>query len=207
MSDKDLILRKQRMALLQKKTPKVKLSGLAKYKMHSQLTKRRSATYSNMHWLLDISGSMKGEKIWQLIETVEYLLPKYPNVKLYSFESRVNAITEDRVPHLIAGGGTHMLEALSVAWACNADGILLVTDGDPTDSPKGYILEEAQRHSQIPIHTIGIGERYDKEFLDALSDATGGNAAECSTQDLNLLTDKFEEVLQIEDKNGGGTEL
>ncbi len=123
-------------------------------------------------------------------------------MKLYTFESRVHAISEERVPHLVAGGGTHMYEALCVAWMANADGILLVTDGDPTDKPKGFILEEAQRNPTIPIHTIGIGERYDKEFLDALADATGGNSADCGTEDLELLTDKFEEVLQIEEKNG-----
>ena len=203
--DKKLILAKQKMMLLQKPVPKVKLTGIQKYKMHQSLTKRRSNVYSNLHWLLDTSGSMAGDKIWQLIDTVQYLLPKYPNVKLYQFESIVRAIPEDRVPHLVAGGMTHMMEALQVAWQNNADGIVLVTDGDPTDAAKGRILDEAKNHySHIPIHTIGIGEDYEKDFLQALSDATNGNLAECGTDELSLLTDKFEEVLQIEDRNGKG---
>jgi uncharacterized protein YegL len=202
MSDKDLILKKQRMALIQKPTPKVKLSGLAKYKMHNQLVKRRSAVYSNMHWLLDVSGSMSGDKIWQLIDTVEYLLPKYPNVKMYKFASEVRAIAEDAIPHLVASGSTHMCEALETAWNAGADAIVLVTDGDPTDAPKGRIIGEARLHSHIPIHTIGIGEHFSREFLEELSAVTNGNAAQCGTEELLQLTDKFEEVLQLEDRNG-----
>jgi hypothetical protein len=202
MSDRDLILRKQRMALIQKPKPKVKLSGLAKYKMHNQLIKRRSAVYSNMHWLLDVSGSMSGNKIWQLIDTVEYLLPKYPNVKMYKFADKVRAIAEDAIPHLVAGGSTHMFAALMTAWSAGADAIVLVTDGDPTDVPKGRIIEEARVYSHVPIHTIGIGEHFSREFLEELSAVTNGNAAQCGTEELMQLTDKFEEVLQLEDKNG-----
>jgi len=200
--DKDLILRKQKMLLMPKAGPKIKATGLQKYQMHNQLTKRRSAVYSNMHWLLDSSASMSGDKIYQLIDTVEYLLPKYPNIKIYKFDSHVSAVAEDGIKHIVAGGSTHMYEALCVAWNSNADAILLVTDGDPTDKPKGFILEEAERHSHIPIHTIGIGENYAREFLEALSDATNGNSTHCGSEEVQLLTDKFEEVLQIEDQNG-----
>ena len=203
MSDKELILKKQKMKLMQTSHAKIKLTGIQKYKMHQSLVKRRSNVYSNLHWLLDTSGSMSGEKIYQLINTVEYLLPKYPNVKLYKFDSTVHAIAEDRVPHLVAHGMTHMLEALQVAWASGADGIVLVTDGDPTDAPKGMILEEAEYHKDTPIHTIGIGENYEKDFLDALSELTSGNSVQCGEDELQLLTEKFEEVLQIEDQNGG----
>jgi hypothetical protein len=145
---------------------------------------------------------MSGDKIWQLIDTVEYLLPKYPNVKLYKFGSSVSAIAEDAVPHLVASGSTAMFEALVTAWNANADAIVLVTDGDPTDRPKGFILEEARSQAHIPIHTIGIGEHFSREFLEELSAVTNGNAAQCGTEELLQLTDKFEEVLQIEDKNG-----
>jgi predicted metal-dependent peptidase len=209
MTKNGLTTTQQKRLLLQKVKPKIKATGLMKHKQYSQLVKgKRQANYSNMYWLLDTSGSMAGDKIWQLIDTVEYLLPKYPLVHMATFESYVTRVPEDRIPHLTAGGSTHMLEALELAWSCNADAIVLVTDGDPTDAPKGLILEEAQARSGIPISTIGIGENHDREFLQALSDATGGNAVQCASDELELLTDKFEEAILLTDdhgkKSGGG---
>jgi Mg-chelatase subunit ChlD len=211
MTKNGLTITQQKKLLLQKAKPKIKATGLMKAKLHAGLVKKkRQGNYSNMYWLLDTSGSMSGDKIWQLIDTVEYLIPKYPLVHMAQFDNYVRRISEDRIPHLTAGGSTHMLEALELAWSCNADAIVLVTDGDPTDAPKGFILEEAQARSGIPISTIGIGEWHDREFLQALSDATGGNAVQCGTDELELLTDKFEEALQLTDthgKKGGAIQL
>ena len=205
MEDKKngLTLTQQKSLLLQKAKPKIKATGLMKAKMHSNLVKgKRQASYSNMYWLLDTSGSMSGDKIWQLIDTVEYLLPKYPLVHMIQFGDFVSRITEDRVPHLVAMGSTPMLEALYMAWKCNADAIVLLTDGDPTDAPKGRILDEVENHANIPISTIGIGEYHDRDFLKAISDATGGNAVYCEEEELAMLTDKFEEALQLTDTHG-----
>jgi Mg-chelatase subunit ChlD len=181
----------QKKLLLQKVKPKIKATGLMKHKQFNKLVKRnRQGDYSNMYWLLDTSGSMSGDKIWQLIDTVEYLLPKYP---------------------LVQGGTTHMLEALHPAWSCNADAIVLLTDGDPTDAPKGLILDEARNRAGIPISTIGIGEHHDRDFLEALSSITGGKAVFCQEDELDLLTEKFEEAVLITDtagkKKGGAIQL
>jgi uncharacterized protein YegL len=193
----------QKQLLLQKVKPKIKATGLMKYKQRNQLVrKKRQGNYQNMYWLLDTSGSMSGEKIWQLIDTVEYLLPQHPLVNLVTFDSNITRIPEERIPHLIASGGTHMLEALHFAWRQSPEAIVLVTDGDPTDAPKGLILEEVQARSGVPISTLGMGESYDKEFLDAIADATGGNSVDCATEDIHLLTEKFEEALAITDTAG-----
>lgn len=206
-----LTVTQQKKLLLQKVKPKIKATGLIKAKMyHGLVRKKRQGQYTNMYWLLDTSGSMAGDKIWQLIDTVEYLLPKYPHAHLVQFEGWVARITEDRVPHMTAGGSTHMMEALHLAWNAGADAIILVTDGDPTDAPKGLIIEEAQARSSTPISTIGIGENHDREFLQALSDATGGNAVQCGSDELELLTEKFEDALSITDtagKPGGAIQL
>jgi uncharacterized protein YegL len=212
MMKNGLTTTQQKSLLLQKKKPKIKATGLMKHKQFNKLVKKnRQGDYSNMYWLLDISGSMAGDKIWQLIDTVEYLLPKYPLVQMATFESYVTRIPEDRIPHLIAGGSTHMLEALNLAWSCNADAIVLLTDGDPTDAPKGRILDEAQNRAGIPISTIGIGEHHDRDFLEALSDITGGKAVFCQEDELDLLTEKFEEAVLITDtagkKKGGAIQL
>jgi Mg-chelatase subunit ChlD len=211
MTKNGLTITQQKKLLLQKSKPKIKATGLMKAKLHQGLVrKKRQGHYSNMYWLLDTSGSMAGDKIWQLIDTVEYLLPKYPLVHMATFDSHVRRIAEDRIPHLHAHGSTHMLEALYLAWNAGADAIVLVTDGDPTDAPKGLILEEAQARSGIPISTIGIGEHHDREFLKALSDATGGNAVQCGSEELEMLTDRFEEALAITDtagKKGGAIQL
>ena len=202
----------QKSLLLQKKKPKIKATGLMKHKAFNKLVKKnRQGDYSNMYWLLDVSGSMAGDKIWQLIDTVEYLLPKYPLVQMATFDSDVTRISEDRIPHLTASGSTHMLEALNLAWSCNAEAIVLVTDGDPTDAPKGLILEEAQARAGCPISTIGIGEQHDREFLEQLSKATGGKAVWCQEEDLELLTERFEEAILLTSnagkKQGGAINL
>lgn len=210
MTDNGLPVETKKKLLLQKAKPKIKATGVIKWSQRNQLIKKKKGSYQNMYWLLDRSGSMSGDKIWQLIDTVEYLLPQYPNVNLIAFDSHVERIPEDRIPHLYAAGSTHMLEALKTAWACNPDAIVLVTDGDPTDAPKGLILDEVQMRSNIPISTIGIGEDYDREFLQAISDATGGNSVQCASEELDLLTDKFEEAIAITSdagKDGGSIQL
>jgi Mg-chelatase subunit ChlD len=198
MSDKDIITSGQRPMMVKKAHKKIRPTGLQKYKMENQLVKKRRADYSDMYWLLDTSGSMAGDKIAQLIETVEYLLPKYPLVHMITFGSGTNRISEERVPHLYAAGHTPMLRALDMAWACSPSEIVLITDGDPTDAPRGKIIDEAERHG-VPISCIGIGEDYKREFLDALADVTGGTSTDVATEDLDLLTETMEQVLQITD--------
>ena len=93
------------------------------------------------------------------------------------------------------GGGTAMGQGLEVAWSwvrTNAKQarFIMLTDGEPTDMSKPYILENAERHNTIPIDTVGIGTGtfgYDPVFLREMSRITGGIFAEAGT--VKLLAD------------------
>ena len=81
-------------------------------------------------------------------------------------------------------GATPMKAGLNMAWNWITEGakkarFVVLTDGCPTDG-RDKILELATVHKNIPIDTVGIGEKkglysaYDEEFLRQLSLITGG---------------------------------
>jgi len=147
--------------------------------------------------LLDSSGSMSeslesSSKIslaWHVLK--DELMPNMNewNYGVVIFSEHVDwevypmqdtrALAVRRMPS--AGGGTSMMHTLVTAWEwvrINAKQarFILISDGVPTDSSTGAILNTANK--SIPIDTVGIGNEgsygYDKEFLQELSRITGG---------------------------------
>ena len=86
-----------------------------------------------------------------------------------------------------ASGGTSMGAALNLAWSCartqaKEARFVLLSDGKPNDMPQDTILSMVAECNQIPIDTVGIGEKnthsiwssYDPEFLMKISSLTKG---------------------------------
>lgn len=83
-----------------------------------------------------------------------------------------------RINGLDASGSTPMLAAIERGFQYSgATTFFLLTDGQPTDSNAGQILErvrELNENSGIIIHTIGFGEDKDEDFLRQLAEENGG---------------------------------
>jgi uncharacterized protein with von Willebrand factor type A (vWA) domain len=83
------------------------------------------------------------------------------------------------------GGATNTYDALRKAYQYNVDSILLFSDGAPSVSSSGIfepaaaqqIYELCRAHSNVPIHTIGLGNYFDQNaatFLMSLAKITNG---------------------------------
>jgi len=144
---------------------------------HLTLKQTRSGPRMNQTMLLaDMSGSMAGQKMISLKSALESVWS--PGVKCIGFESELWEIQQADIHRMSAMGGTDMFSALMEAWKSGCNHFVLMTDGQPTGHGKAAILAEVVRNPEIPIDTVGIGDKgaqdYDPEFLKEISRLTGG---------------------------------
>lgn len=158
--------------------------------------KSSNHTTSEVLLLVDISGSMSGEKLDNLKKAL--MTVWNPGVKAIGFESSLWEIERSDIQNLTAHSSTYMLAALQEAWSQNPTHIVLLTDGEPTDGTKQEILAQVGEHPKPPIDTIGIGHRngrdYSPDFLKEISRLTGGRFMDVGepiqlTQTLKYLLD------------------
>jgi uncharacterized coiled-coil DUF342 family protein len=82
-------------------------------------------------------------------------------------------------------GWTNTHDALRKAYEYDVDSILLFTDGAPSKATSGafdpaiarQIYELCRQHSNVPVHTIGLGNYFDENastFLQSVAKLTGG---------------------------------
>jgi hypothetical protein len=90
-----------------------------------------------------------------------------------------------RVKSVNPSGWTNTHDALRKAYEYNIDAILLFSDGAPTETDSGVfdpavaqkIYALCRTRSNIPIHTIGLGNYFDQNastFLQSVAKITGG---------------------------------
>lgn len=100
---------------------------------------------------------------------------------LFSLSNNPYLLMNAKVPE--AHDNTPMHAALNAAWThieskSEQARIILITDGCPTDSEPVEILRDVQKHSNIPIDCVGIGQpdysNYDPGFLQLVSSTTNG---------------------------------
>ena len=81
------------------------------------------------------------------------------------------------VDQLEEGGSTDMYSAMETALYQPATNFVLLTDGLPTSSSPGAILDLAHRHNRdgrLHINTVGVGSDQAREFLSTLAGENGG---------------------------------
>ncbi|MGH7572685.1 MAG: VWA domain-containing protein [Gemmatimonadota bacterium] len=73
-------------------------------------------------------------------------------------------------------GGTAMIPALEEAFAEGPDFIVLVSDGVPNEGPQAVLdrVAELNADGAVTVHTIGIGQDLDMEFMETLAEQNGG---------------------------------
>jgi Ca-activated chloride channel family protein len=176
----------------------------------------------NFCLLLDLSTSMKGEKLDVVKATAIQLMQKLRPQDIFSvvtFSDKAEVIipssrnidmrrAQNRIQMLNASGGTEILQGLQTAVEeikqylkpGGVNHIILLTDGQ-TYGDERACLELAQQIAEqsISISGLGIGNSWNDIFLDALASRSGGNCMYVNNpQDIQrLLTDKFDHLAQI----------
>jgi Ca-activated chloride channel homolog len=176
----------------------------------------------NICLVLDLSTSMKGEKLDVVKATAIQLMHKLRPQDIFSvvtFSDRAEVIipssrnidlrrAQSRIQMLNASGGTEILQGLQtgveeIRQYLKPNGvnhIILLTDGQ-TYGDERACLELAQQASVegIGISGLGIGNNWNDIFLDAIASRTGGDCMYVNDpQDIQrLLTDKFDRLSQI----------
>ncbi|CAL4903867.1 unnamed protein product [Urochloa decumbens] len=162
--------------------------------------------------LLDISGSMMGEKLVRLKEAMNIVIDKLgpeDRLSIVPFESKVNRVTDltymsekgknaarYEIKKLVAGGENVMGEALHEgAQILRGRGedekssrvgcIMFLSDGLDTD------IFNADISPEFPAHTFGLGADHDPRVMKLIADKTSGTYSFVNN-DVAKIKDAFE---------------
>lgn len=176
----------------------------------------------NFCLVLDVSTSMKGEKLDVVKATALQLLKKLRPQDIFSvvtFSDKAEVIipssrkidlrrAQNRIQMLSTSGGTEIFQGLQTGVEeirqylkpTSVNHIILLTDGQTYGDEKAC-LELAQQVSDegIGISGLGIGNSWNDIFLDAIASRTGGNCMYVANpQDIQkFLVDKFDRLSQV----------
>jgi len=147
----------------------------------------------NFALVLDRSGSMAGEKLQMMKDSVNAIIDQLNSddiLSIITFESRTEVLvsaqplsnkkgTQNLINSIRDGGGTNIASALRVALKQvnvhageqRTNRIIVLTDGEATDREEDsfQIAEEAGRQG-IPIIGLGLGLDWKEEFLFGIAD-------------------------------------
>lgn len=153
----------------------------------------------NFGFVLDRSGSMRGEKIERLKEAVALALTKMApddlvSVTVFNDSAEVLAPSaalskqvglREKIQRIRAGGGTQMARGMSLglrevyrAFDPNrVNQVLLLTDGQTygDEAQCRKLAKEAGEH-KIPIRALGLGDDWNEALLDEVGRLSGGDS-------------------------------
>lgn len=166
----------------------------------------------DLAFVLDVSGSMSGEKIEQAKAALRQALAtlgRSDRFKLVAFSTRVVPFRDDYVAatpenvqaarefldRLVADGGTNIAGALDAVLGASADAerlpvVVFVTDGNPTvgeQAPDRIAGDAAALVGRARIFTVGVGFDVNTYLLDRLA-AEGRGSAEYVAPNANIET-------------------
>ena len=169
----------------------------------------------NVAFVLDHSGSMKGEKIERLrratLRAVELLDPQ-DIASIVVFDHRVDVLVPaqpaaDRaaltaaVGRIRDGGGTRIAPAIEVGLREVARGpadavrrLLLLTDGQTEGERDCLRVADDAGRASIPITALGMGNDWNEELLDAMAQRSNGEADYIDQPD--AIADYFKATVQ-----------
>ncbi len=153
----------------------------------------------NLGFVLDRSGSMRGNKIERLKEAMNVALARLApddRVSITIFNDNAQLLAESsllrdshslgtKIAGLRAGGGTQMSRGLSLGLRevyrhlddQRANQVLLLTDGR-TYGDEAQCLKLAQEAGEhrIPIQALGLGDDWNEDLLDEIAQRSGGSS-------------------------------
>jgi len=159
-----------------------------------------SSIFPQREWLaivlaIDVSGSMKGKPLKEAkIGAIEFLnrIGLQDKVALVVFNEKVKwladfsgerdiRLIQDKIEELRSGGNTALYDAISESIVglekivAPRKAIIVLTDGvDTRSSTRFKNLLEFLKNKKIPIFTIGLGDKVDKEALEKIGQVSKG---------------------------------
>lgn len=158
-----------------------------------------STVFKNSEWIsivlaLDKSGSMKGEPIEQAKKSAKNflkLLGLGDRVSLLTFDTDINLESDfvqdkeglnEKIEKILAGRDTALYDAVvfSIEKSKNFNAprkaIVILTDGKDTRSKNNLSKTlKAIKEAEIPIFTIGLGDKVNKNVLEEIASISGGS--------------------------------
>ncbi len=160
----------------------------------------------NFGFVLDHSGSMRGEKVEHLKQAVTLALSKMTSddlvsVTIFNDAAEVLAASatlasqpglSDKITRIRAGGGTQMSRGMSLGLrevyrqfsAARSNQVLLFTDGQTYGDEQQCLrlAKEAGEH-KIAIQVLGLGDDWNENLLDEIGRLSSGNADQIAAAD------------------------
>lgn len=149
-------------------------------KLQSRLRKTFGGTPDTVCLLLDISGSMAGNRIERLRE----LVTKFPGVRRFVFSYDCTELPQTAVVPDVEGG-TSMHTAFAQLKMCGIEHCVMITDGEPDDPKLALAASEG-----LVVDVIFVGEDPAPDFLAELAKKRGGKYGNVSLDDLKAITEK-----------------
>ncbi|HXG91710.1 MAG TPA: VIT domain-containing protein [Blastocatellia bacterium] len=177
---------------------------------------KRRISAKDVIFVIDVSGSMEGDKILQAKEALRFGLTRTLNendsFNIVAFESNAHPMSRGLVPvtrasieralsfidKLKADGGTNINDALVSAMKMFAGGehphiIVFVTDGQGNDPPDQTLVKVREVNNvRARLFTFGVGADVNQVFLEQLAAQNKGAFSNIADQSqLNLMLSTF----------------
>lgn len=152
------------------------IGGRAGAEVSSQLRERRQKAKEAIR---EVAGGVDGLADGTWFNVITFESEPHPwQPSLVEATEQVRDDAKDYFDDLEPTGGTAMIPALEEAFAEGPDFVVLVSDGEPNEGSRAVLDRVSQLNADgaVTIHTIGIGEDHDREFMENLAEQNGGEA-------------------------------
>lgn len=152
------------------------IGGRAGAEVSEQLRERRQKAEEAIR---EVASGVDGlpEGTWFNVITFESQ-PHPWQPSLVEATDEVKDEAKDYFDDLEPTGGTAMIPALEEAFGEGPDFVVLVSDGEPNEGSQAVLdrVAELNADGAVVVHTIGIGEDHDRDFMETLAEQNGGEA-------------------------------
>jgi uncharacterized protein with von Willebrand factor type A (vWA) domain len=151
------------------------IGGRAGGKLQDEMSKRRKKVEEAKR---EVAGAVEGLSEEQMFGIVYFeSTPHLWKDELVAADEDTRKAASKFVKKVEGGGGTGIQQALEMAFGLEPETVVLVTDGEPTDASPDQILQrlgELNPDGAVVVHSVGVGEDHDRDFMEAVADQNGG---------------------------------
>lgn len=152
------------------------IGGRAGAEVSSQLRERRQKAEEAIR---EVASGVDGLPDGTWFNVITFESQPHPwQPALVEATEEIKEEAKDYFDDLEPTGGTAMIPALEEAFAEGPDYVVLVSDGEPNEGSQAVLdrVAELNADSAVVVHTIGIGEDHDRDFMETLAERNGGEA-------------------------------
>lgn len=157
------------------------IGGRAGSKVSEELRERRQKAEEAIR---EVASGVDGLPDGTWFNVITFESEPHPwQTSLVEATEEVKEEAKDYFDDLEPTGGTAMIPALEEAFAEGPDFVILVSDGVPNEGPQAVLdrVSELNGDGAVTVHTIGIGQDLDLDFMKSLAEQNGGEMYERGT--------------------------